>query len=189
MFFPGSVGTKLFADLNTKWGDNRGIKWANSQGIRLKPYRGGSLEGNQCTKLLKPKKLEDLKSKVPDELKKFVYALQKFDLVRQSCFGQELTFNYKSTIEEFKKAYLSLGISITPKVHAIIGTKTGPLESHVIAFCDLKGKGLGYYSEQASESVHHDFGMTWARYKLQEDDPNYGANLLKSVLKYNALHI
>ena len=183
------MGTKLFSELNTKWKDNRGIKWANSQGIHLKPYRGGSLEGNQCTKLLKPKKLEDLKSKVPKELKKFVDALQKFDLVRQSCFGQDLAFNYKSTIAEFNKAYLSLGISITSKVHAIIGTRTGPLESHVILFCDLKGKGLGFYSEQASASVHHDFGITRARYKLEEDHPDYGENLRKAVLKYNSLHI
>ena len=51
----------------------------------------------------------------------------------------------------FSQLYRELGITVTPKVHMV--------EQHITEFMGLKGEaaGLGFYSEQAIESVHHDF--------------------------------
>ena len=176
----GTVG-HLFSKINEMWGDNQGIDWALDHYIHLAPYRGGSLEGPQCKALLQDERLADLKLSVPENLEKFVEVLHQFNLVRESCFGQDLAFNYKSQIEQFEIAYKKLGISVTPKIHCIF--------VHVPQFCDLKGVGLGFYSEQASESVHYDFKQTWNNYKVKENHPDFAKNLLKAVLKYNALHI
>ena len=56
--------------------------------------------------------------------------------------------------------YLSLEIDVTPKVHAVM--------YHVSEFCELKGMGLAPWSEQTSESVHHDFNLLWEKYKLKD---------------------
>ena len=43
------------------------------------------------------------------------------------------------------------------------------IEKHVVDFLDLKGEsaGLGFYSEQAMEAVHHDFKvMRYFSYSL-----------------------
>ena len=81
---------------------------------------------------------------------------------------------YGESIKKFTNAYLKLGISITPKVHAVM--------YHVEEFCNLSGRGLGPWSEQAGESVHHDFKNTWSRFMVNDIDRDiYGENLLKAV--------
>ena len=86
-------------------------------------------------------KLDDLESKVPADLNVFVLALRAFDAVRKSCFGQDLDESFLMDIENFRKAYLALGIKITPKVHIVL--------EHVGEFCQRHGLGLGFFSEQA----------------------------------------
>ena len=53
------------------------------------------------------------------------------------------------------------------------------------------GFGLGFWSEQASESVHHDFNHFWETRKFKPDlgDDNYDSNLLKCIVAYNSRHI
>ncbi len=81
--------------------------------------------------------------------------------------------NYSEKIEKFQKSYMDLGIPVTPKIHVIC--------SHVKEFCDRQGHGLGLYSEQASESVHHDFQKTWERFKVPEGHDSFGPQLLRAV--------
>ena len=53
-------------------------------------------------------KLHLLKTQVPKRLQKYVAALEMFNLVRISCFGQELIPGYEKHIVNFKKAYEKL---------------------------------------------------------------------------------
>ena len=76
---------------------------------------------------------------------------------------------------------MALGINITPKVHVVF--------AHVGEFCSRKNAGLAKYSEQASESVHHDFKVTWERYKYNMSHPDYAKQLRTCVVKYNSEHI
>ena len=81
---------------------------------------------------------------VPRRLWHFIGALQAFNKVRISCFGQILSPGYKRDIANFEKAYKKLNISVTNKVHILI--------DHVPQFCDRVQKGLGFFSEQARYS-------------------------------------
>ena len=39
---------------------------------------------------------------------------------------------------------------------------------HVSDFCINSSRGLGFFSEQAMESVHSDFSKTWEKFKVFE---------------------
>ena len=117
----------------------------------------------------------------PIELMKYVDTFQKFNNVVDDCFSNVLKPTFKTSIKEFERSYLMLGISITPKVHTVI--------KHVEDFCKKHGKGLGFYSEQAMESVHHDFDVTWESYKVSEDHSEYKQRLLNSIISYNSNHV
>ena len=47
----------------------------------------------------------------------YIKAFRAFDEVVGSCFGVSLKGDYLEKIKVFKTMYLSLGISVTPKVH------------------------------------------------------------------------
>ena len=130
---------KLFDKLNENWGGDRGKKWLDVNHIQKSEYRNGQLNGNSCKKLLE--KLSNLKTQVPKRLWKYIVALDKFNEVRKSCFGQVLNPNYKQKIEDFKKAYEKLNIPMTNKVHVLV--------VHVPEYCDKKKQALGVDSEQA----------------------------------------
>ena len=74
--------------------------------------------------------------------------------------------------------------------------KTHILEAHVVEFLNrqtgvFKGKGLGFWSEQASESVHYDWYKLWVdnKYKRELDHKDYNKQLLKCGVTYNSRHL
>ena len=119
---------------------------------RKKKQGNNDLEGNQSRDFLRCiDKLEVLLMReCPDrivEAMPYIVVLKAFDKVVHSCFGVTLVEGYKENITMFSKLYRELGITVTPKVQ------------HITDFMALKGEaaGLGFYSEQAMESVHQDF--------------------------------
>ena len=99
-----------------------------------------------------------------------------------ACYGYELAVDYVTKIKKFSRAYLDLGINLTPKVHTVM--------HHVQEFCALTGRGFGPWSEEASESIYHDFKQTWQRFKMNDTDNElYGEHLLKAVLIYSSRHL
>ena len=110
-----------------------------------------------------------------------VDTLRKFAIVVDDCFSIELGLNYEQHIEDFKQSYESLGASITPKVHIIF--------HHVAQFCNIQKKGLGFFAEQSTESVHHDFNERLIDFKVPEISENYWPKNLRAVSKYNSLHL
>ena len=170
------VVNHIFDKLQMKWPV---YKWAEENGIAHAGYQGGEFAGNECKLLLL--KAPQLMQALPDDLKKFATCLNHFDHVRKACFGETLLSNYKSNIDAFKKCYLSLGISVTPKVHCVF--------THVDEFCSKTGQALGIFSEQSSESSHKDFASCWERYKVRASHQSYSNAFLRSVLAYNAFHV
>ena len=118
---------------------------------------------------------------IPLHCKPFVTAFRKLDIVVKSCFGSEIHPDYSDAILSSQQAYLDLGISITPKIHAIF--------YHVPTFCDAFEASLGRFSEQASEAVHYSFTTVWNRHKVLRDHPQYASYLLRAVSVYNCNHI
>lgn len=132
-------------------------EWAQACSVQREVTYGGSgFKGNSCKILLN--KVDISRQKCPLSFLKFVRVFEDFKSVVNSCLvslfslivvGNKLDPNYKEKIATFKRNYLDLKVSVTPKVHAVF--------CHVEDFCELKNIGLGIYSEQAMKTVHHDF--------------------------------
>ena len=162
--------------------------WSTALGLKRSQYHGGQFNGNQCKILLAN----------TDTLKHTLHGagaysigepvlntLEQFEKVVKSCFGRELDKDFQVYIDRFADLFLTLGKSITPKVHTVF--------VHVPQFLERQKnlqKGLGYWSEQASESVHCDFDSLWVRssYKRSISHTYYNSQLLKCVVAYNSRH-
>ena len=74
-------------------------------------------------------------------------------------------------------------MTITPKIHIV--------EHHLLDFFNKigeKGRGLGWYSEQGFEAMHHDMKQEWERVKICDPDhPDFGKRLLEFVLAYKLI--
>ena len=91
--------------------------------------------GGHCVQLLKH--LDQLKVSpksynVWTVCAKIVAPFCAFKAVCVSCFGQLIHPSYKNSIDAFAKAYCTIGIPITPKVHAVC--------IHIIEFLELEQK-------------------------------------------------
>ena len=119
----------------------------------------------------------------PQKVQKFITTFKSFNAVVAACYGSELDADYLQKIQIFAADYHRLGVSVTPKIHAVI--------YHISEFCELTGRGLGPWSEQAGESVHCDFKKTaWSNFKVNdEENEHYGENLLRAVQMYNSQHL
>lgn len=160
--------------------ENVAEEWAQTCNVQREVTYGSSgFKGNSCKILLD--KVDILRQKCSSSCLKFVKVFADFKSVVNSCFGKELHSDYKSKIEAFKRSYIDLDVSVTPKVHAVF--------FHVEDFCDLKNIGLGFYSEQAMEAVHFDFNSFWQRYKVPIKNPEYSSKLKRALCAYNSLHV
>ena len=160
-----------------------------SNNISWCAYHPGTFEGNQARKFLRlsDKLLSEAEglppNKIGEKTTDIIKTIVKFGQVVVACFGQELDPDFEASIEEYEKFYRGLGISVTPKVHCVF--------EHVPQFLKLKGlkTGLGAWSEQAMESVHHDLKLEWERSKVGPDHPNYDNLLFNTIVRYNSKHI
>ena len=105
---------KMYDELEKLWS---GVAdWAKSCNAYKCCRQGSGFNGNSCKKLIEPENLDELLSIIPQEFDMYVAALGAFGRVVRSCFGISLSPTYKADIEHFKKCYLNLNISVTPKV-------------------------------------------------------------------------
>ena len=156
--------------------------WLKSINVYPKKYQYGAFIGKDCIKILKS--VDKLQQVAPLHILKYVHALRCLHRVVDSCFGMTLDPEYEAHIAQFAEIYLDLGISVTPKVHILI--------KHVPEFCKKHGRSLGWYTEQASESVHYDFLRNcWEKqsYKRPIGHQDYAKNLLDAVISYSSIHI
>lgn len=58
---------------------------------------------------------------------------------------------------------------------------------HVKEFCQEYGS-LGFFSEQASEAVHHDFKNHWENFKCDKAYHNFSSQIIRAVFTYNSNH-
>lgn len=155
-------------------------EWAKSCNVSKDFVHGASaFAGNACKTLLN--RIDILRAKCNIHCLKYVKCFSDFSNVVNSCFSTFLDEKFEVYVSQFKTSYLDLGISTTPKVHAVF--------FHVPYFCRKMDCGLGYYSEQAMESVHHDFKNTWVNYKVNGTHPDYNTKLLRAVREHNSRHV
>ena len=169
-------------------GDKFVRKFLKEEGIKRAEQRGGKcFEGNQAKMLLeKISSLEKYFIGLPDDvivnLQKVIKVLQSFNVVVHSCFGTKLEPGYKEKIETFCKLYRELpGISFPPKFHLV--------EQHLVEYLERHGdgsQGLGVWSEQGFEAIHHDFKEFNQCYKVSLDHKDYGDKFLETMITYNS---
>ena len=173
----GPVNTLYDALSNVR---NESERWLSLCNVKKTEYHGGSFAGNDSRKLLK--QTADLKELCPIEHESYVKTFQSFNEVVRACYSMNLDRDYQERIDDFRRSYMNLGVSVTPKVHAVM--------YHVGEFCEMKGMGLTPWSEQTTEALHHDFNQTWESYKVRDTDHlSYGDRLLQAVQTYNSKHL
>lgn len=175
----GVVNT-LYANMLKDGFGKDATDWAKSCNVEREVTHGGTgFKGNSCKILLN--KIDILRSGCSLGCLKYVKVFENFRDVVNACFGKTLDEKFKMKIAAFKESFLALDIRVTPKVHAVF--------FHVSEFCEPKLKGLGFFSEQATEAVHFDFNRVWSKYKVPSGNSEYLNKLLHAICEYNGLHV
>lgn len=145
---------------------------------------GHGFNGNACKQLLD--KVDILRATCTLGCLKFVKVLDDFRKVVDSCFGTVLDPAFTRYINRFKESYLALHISVTPKAHVIF--------FHVPQFCTRYNKALGFYNEQAMESIHYEFKSFWQKYQVNRKHKEYpqrchNSRFLNALILGNEIHV
>lgn len=185
----GYVNHLFWDGLDPLLGRNKALIWPTKLGLTSKNYHGNTFEGNACRKLLKEADaLQDPEIYNGDvgyyALVPYVSALKAMDKIVSSTFSTtQIDSNLDNNIEELKRAYESTEVSTTLKIHVVIEHLKSCLHF-------LNNDGLGFWSEQAGESVHREFLTFWNRHKINAiDDPSFPKRLKKSVVEFSSFHI
>lgn len=97
------------------------------------------------------------------------------------CFSFDLIPSFEDDLDKFTECWEKMNLPKSSKYHIT--------KFHVKEFCKTTGRGLGSHNEQASESVHSDFTLTWERYKTIQTSKLYKQRLLRAVVDYNSGHL
>ena len=119
---------------------------------------------------------------LPPEHYGYYKAFYTLNACIESRFGNELLPCFEKCIEDFEKAYMDLGLTVTPKVHLLVEHATEDISKH--------GYGLAIFNESAAESIHADFDAFYQRYAVKDITSDSYINKLQSaVTAYNSNHL
>ena len=138
-------------------------EWLEAHSIIFMDYFGKTLEGPECSRLLKL--LDELERDSPEYCAPFITNMRDFRDVIQACFkSNNLQSNYKEVIQKFRDSFKVLkdefGLSETNKIHEI--------SVHVAEWCEENQTSLGSYSEHEVEGIHSTFTKVWAKYRVKD---------------------
>ena len=170
-------------------GRERALLWPKKLGIISKNYHGEIFEGNACRELLEQSdKLndKDIYGNLGEYiLKPFINCFKTMDKIVTSCFSMKRKDdNLSNNINELKKHLSATTISETLKIHVLLVHL-----DQCLNFLENK-RGLGFWSEQAGESVHRVFKKFWSRRKMNLiSDPKYITRLKAAVVEFTSKHL
>jgi len=176
------VVNKIFKELQKSY-PRYAENWLQKMGLQQPKLHGGEFTGNMCRRLLKNTKLlAELAndSSVESEIAKFVSVFSDFSKVVEATFGRILQPDFESHVRCFQESYSKLRITVTTAVHIVC--------VHLPQFCKLEHSSLSKFSEQASESVHHDFKSMWSMSGTRQKN-GIEEKLLNCVVRYNSRHL
>ena len=150
------------------------------------------LNGNACRKLLENTDvITNMSHLLPDSCDKVkiaaaVKTLSLFNNVVSTSFGVLVKEGWVQNIQDFCASYRALPmISFPPKYHLVEGHLEQFLRRRWSQDSSYEGFGLGYWSEQPFEALHHKFEEHLERYKVGKMHESYGERLLDAVLTWN----
>lgn len=171
-------------------GLEKALIWPTNLNIIAKDYHGKTFEGNACRRLLKEadKLLDPLIYEKVGQLSivPYVSAFKAMNRIVENCFSTKTTdvSSLKNEIAYLKKVVSSTDVSITLKMHILLDHLDEGL-----SFLN-EDEGLGLWSEQAGESVHHEFLKIWEKYKINSmNNVIYGEKLKLAVIEFSSIHI
>lgn len=151
------------------------LRWTKKCGV-TPGGRCGDFNGNQTKKLMA--RWRELRDYIIPDAAFFVDILGALNSVVDGCFGYDLAEDYASRIDHLEWLLKSNGISLTPKLHIII--------VHVKEFIGKFDLGLGYFSEQAGESIHHMWARFFENFKCSTSNEQFESCLIRALVKFNA---
>ena len=187
------LGNLLAKEVMEKISSSTLDAWLKPLGLVKSAMHGGQFNGNMLTGVLgSTDRLRTLLSaKEFDSCCNLLEAMDQLESVRAACFSATfLADDFKEKIKELATLWLRIGLPVTVKAHILF--------VHVAQFLDFQNessdgspRGLGYWSEQASESVHHDFNKLWVNgsYKRALGHSEYKEKTLKCIVTYASRHI
>lgn len=137
-----------------------------------------AFNGNQCKIIIE--RAMELKTELVSVASHFAEILSAFNNLVSSCFGQQLNEEWENYHEIFFWLIKHHNIKMTPSMHT--------LKYHVPEFIHTKQMALGIFSEQAGESIHHEWKIFFEKYEQASND-NFQHTLLRAVSKFNYLNI
>ena len=168
--------------------NNPAESWAISCGALQQSCHGKVFNGNGCNKLLGSEALHKLEYLLPlGPLLDFLDCFHKLAKVKHACFGMKLSPDYLAKIEDFKKSYLALNISVTPVVHILFAHT-----SEFFKICHEAGeggRGLGCYSEQPFEAMHSIVAKMVKRFPENQFSDSFALKLLRAMSALNSSHL
>lgn len=168
-------------------GREKALIWPKKLNVVSKNYQGDIFEGNACRKLLKEAdKLNDSEITCNQlQIQPYISVFKAMNKVVDSCFStRKVSENLDLHLEMLKKCFYAVPhVSETLKIHILL--------NHIqecVKFID--NEGLGIWSEQAGESIHHEFNKYWMKYKINSiESKNYLLRLKKAVVECSSRHI
>lgn len=153
--------------------------------VRQAQHGSVDFNGNDCHRLLnttqKLRMIRKLRPKMK-EVALFAHAFDCFRDVVHGCFGADLAPSFAEDIQDFRRAFEKLNISLTPKIHM--------LTHHLSQYIERTQRGLSLDSEQALESCHFDFQRVYQRYASRDlNNPKAGDQLFRAMCAYNSHHL
>ena len=175
------------------------VQWVEDVIISMnvtQTYHGGKrgLNGNSCKKILENASTFIVKVKGlliescnKDKIAAAAKTMSLFNAVVDSSFGNYVEEGWVDAIARFCASYRALDkITYPPKYHMVESHLQQFLERRWSQNPDYESFGLGYWSEQQFEAVHHNFTTSWDRFKVGTDHEGYGEALLTCVTSYDA---
>lgn len=134
------------------------ILWPKKLNLVTKNYHGRQFEGNACRVLLKSADMlkdKDICGEVGElRVLPFINAFKAMDKIVGNCFStKKIEPETVQNLNKLNKILPAMEISKTLKIHVLLDHFMD-----CVNFWD--GDGLGNWSEQAGESIHHEFSFT-----------------------------
>lgn len=171
-------------------GEEKALLWPKKLNLISKNYHGNGFEGNACRKLLiEADKLNDPQIYKDVGIFKIIPYIAAFKAMNKvvtcSFTSGEVDPLVGDRLKELRGCLDSIeNLSRTLKIHVLLDH----LEE-CLSYID-NNMGLGFWSEQSGEAIHHNFQKFWSRYKVTDiHHPTYSTNLLKAVVEFSSLHL
>ena len=171
-------------------GLEKAMAWAVKANAVSVGYHGEVFEGPACRRLLKKADFllsPEFLNGIPNPLSLIPLAttFQAVNKLVTACFGVgKVKCDITKLLENLVIHYMAIESSVTLKAHIVF-------EHLIPGLANLGGEGMGLTSEQAGESIHHEFDHNyWSRYKINLiSNPNYSESWFNANVEFCSKHM